>query len=308
LFVAVTCPFVANQLWVGFSSLESLGIAIPSVDPSASLSRPTDPSSRSLAGQSLSSSSPLRSPSYHHQGVRVADVYRLRRQMVVRYLSDTTRDGKSTTTTLSRLNQQSTPSSSVSMVLLRSSYTRIDPSYLPFDDVREMREVCDRPPGTGAEKQGGWDLLTQKIRVLLPSSLPTTADGRRKKSTPRSSSWISRMANFLLPPRWIAPSRPPTPTSPLSRSKLLCVVYTHSNRGRAIRAVTETWGWRCDGFFAASNLTDPSIGSIDLPHKGPETYMVRCRGCYFCFFFLAHKFRFVPYLSSHLVLFWHHLE
>jgi hypothetical protein len=60
------------------------------------------------------------------------------------------------------------------------------------------------------------------------------------------------------------------------RSRILCMVYTvyipgennHSN----VRSQAETWGRQCDGFIAASNFTDHSVGAIDLVHNGPEEY------------------------------------
>jgi hypothetical protein len=60
------------------------------------------------------------------------------------------------------------------------------------------------------------------------------------------------------------------------RSRILCMVYTvyipgennHSN----VRSQAETWGRQCDGFIAASNFTDHSVGAIDLVHNGPEKY------------------------------------
>ena len=54
--------------------------------------------------------------------------------------------------------------------------------------------------------------------------------------------------------------------------KILCMVYTHSGAHSRIQAIVNTWGSQCDGFFAASNETDLSIGAIDLVHKGPEAY------------------------------------
>lgn len=58
-------------------------------------------------------------------------------------------------------------------------------------------------------------------------------------------------------------------------SKILCMVYTvhlpgdeHTN----LKAISQTWARNCDGFFAASNMTDHSVGAIDLPHLGPEGY------------------------------------
>lgn len=52
--------------------------------------------------------------------------------------------------------------------------------------------------------------------------------------------------------------------------RVLCIVYTHSNRHDRLRAIAETYAPRCDGFMAASNLTDASIGAVNLLHEGPE--------------------------------------
>lgn len=67
------------------------------------------------------------------------------------------------------------------------------------------------------------------------------------------------------------------PSVPLSAPRVLCVVYTHGGVKVRVSAIVETWGWRCDGFFAAStvtvtNETQLGFGSIDLVHLGPEEY------------------------------------
>ena len=55
--------------------------------------------------------------------------------------------------------------------------------------------------------------------------------------------------------------------------RLMCAVYTHSgSHKQRIEAIAETYGQRCDGFMAASNLTDRRIGAVNLLHEGPETY------------------------------------
>lgn len=57
--------------------------------------------------------------------------------------------------------------------------------------------------------------------------------------------------------------------------RILCMiytVYTEADIHSAQTAIAETWGQQCDGFIGASNLTDHSIGTIDLPHQGPEEY------------------------------------
>lgn len=57
-----------------------------------------------------------------------------------------------------------------------------------------------------------------------------------------------------------------------NKKRVLCIIYSHSNRHDHVRAAAETYGQRCDGFMAASNLTDRSIGAVDIPHEGPEVY------------------------------------
>ena len=54
--------------------------------------------------------------------------------------------------------------------------------------------------------------------------------------------------------------------------RILCMIYTHSNQHHRVKAIVNTWGRECDGFFAASNATDLSINAINLTHEGPEEY------------------------------------
>jgi len=58
------------------------------------------------------------------------------------------------------------------------------------------------------------------------------------------------------------------------KSRILCMIYTVDlPKSRAsLKAQSETWGRKCDGFLAASNVTDHSLGAIDLVHDGPEEY------------------------------------
>jgi hypothetical protein len=59
----------------------------------------------------------------------------------------------------------------------------------------------------------------------------------------------------------------------ITRPKILCMVYTHQGaHDNYLRAIVDTWGKQCDGFFAASNVTDPSLGAIRLEFPGPESY------------------------------------
>jgi len=61
-----------------------------------------------------------------------------------------------------------------------------------------------------------------------------------------------------------------------SSPRILCMVYTYDDNGgphsQNLQAIADTWGKRCDGFLAASNVTDHSVGAINLLHLGPEEY------------------------------------
>lgn len=58
-----------------------------------------------------------------------------------------------------------------------------------------------------------------------------------------------------------------------SKPKILCMVYTHQgSHDTYLRAIVDTWATQCDGFFAASNVTDESLGAIKLDFPGPESY------------------------------------
>jgi hypothetical protein len=54
--------------------------------------------------------------------------------------------------------------------------------------------------------------------------------------------------------------------------RILCMVYTYSGRHDQVRAVLDTWGKRCDGFVASSNVTDTEINAIAFPRRGPEEF------------------------------------
>ena len=56
------------------------------------------------------------------------------------------------------------------------------------------------------------------------------------------------------------------------RTKLLCIIYTTEPYHDRIPAIRETWGQKCDGFMAVSNVTDKELGTVNIPHEGPESY------------------------------------
>ena len=56
------------------------------------------------------------------------------------------------------------------------------------------------------------------------------------------------------------------------RPKLFCLVYTIEKNHDRIPAIRETWGNKCDGFMVGSTKTDEALGTVNIPHEGPEQY------------------------------------
>ena len=48
------------------------------------------------------------------------------------------------------------------------------------------------------------------------------------------------------------------------KTKLLCLTYTISPNHDAIRKILGTWGSKCDGYLAFSNLSDSSVSAIKV--------------------------------------------
>jgi len=63
----------------------------------------------------------------------------------------------------------------------------------------------------------------------------------------------------------VASSKPPL--------RLFCGMYTYSHNRDNARAAALTWGHKCDGFLAFSTETIPSLGQLNLTHRGEESYM-----------------------------------
>ena len=54
-------------------------------------------------------------------------------------------------------------------------------------------------------------------------------------------------------------------------SRILCVIYTIGpNHNRLVKSIRETWGKRCDGFLAMSNVSDISLGAFAIGHSSPH--------------------------------------
>jgi len=63
------------------------------------------------------------------------------------------------------------------------------------------------------------------------------------------------------------------PDAKMSKPRIMCITYTMAkSHNTAIKALKETWAYKCDGFIVMSTETDPSIPAVDIEHEGPEEY------------------------------------
>ena len=93
-------------------------------------------------------------------------------------------------------------------------------------------------------------------------------------------------------------------TRNVPKIRLLCMVYSHSNRHDVVRSIAETYGRNCDGFWVASNLTDATIGASVFPHTGEESYRNmynKIRGKRVLHYFTAETFGRYSILNSNSV-------
>ena len=116
-------------------------------------------------------------------------------------------------------------------------------NHLPLND-EEFELACNVAPGEGFEKKMGYDLLISRYRV----------DGYDPIEHTRNETEFQYKKTSPIPP------------------KLLCAIYTHEKNHPKIEEIIKVWGWRCDGFFAASTVTNETIGLVNLTHLGPESY------------------------------------
>lgn len=136
--------------------------------------------------------------------------------------------------------------------------------FLPMN-IHETELVCNTPPQKGIEREA-WDMMARKVQIGGPAPLPLDPT-KHPREPPQG--WHTINLSAPIPP--FDPNSPPYRNTP-HPPKVGCFLYTYKKRHAQVWSVAQTWGWRCDGFLAFSNLTDPGIGAVDLPHVGMESY------------------------------------
>jgi hypothetical protein len=146
-------------------------------------------------------------------------------------------------------------------------------SFIPMTES-EQEEICQKPPGSGPEQELGWKLMQ---RVVVNAPEPRYANESAVIVANESAVIVTNESPVI-----VTNESPVIVTNSSSISvshhtetaapKILCVVYTYDAHHDRVAAIGDTWGWRCDGFLAASNRTVPELGAVDLPHVGPEAY------------------------------------
>jgi hypothetical protein len=132
-------------------------------------------------------------------------------------------------------------------------------NYPPLD---ANSTVCQEAPGQGFEGPHGYKVLREYVELDGPDPLPVEqASIDEPWRYTREGHWHRHRTG----PKPSLGAAPPPP-------RILCGVYTHEGSHDKLADIADTWGWRCDGFYAASTKTDRSIGAVDLPHQETEEY------------------------------------
>jgi hypothetical protein len=141
--------------------------------------------------------------------------------------------------------------------------------YLPLDP---NSTACQDAPGAGFEGPQGYRVLREFVQLDGPDPVPEyDSDGPNLTEEFHIVTRESHQARWREGPPPIPLSHRDATITP--RPRILCSVYTQESSHDRIADIVDTWGWRCDGFFAASTKTQRDIGAVDLPHEGEERYM-----------------------------------
>jgi hypothetical protein len=96
-------------------------------------------------------------------------------------------------------------------------------------------QIC-APPGKGKEGEEGYKFLNERLQIAAQDNQNIPAAG----------------------------------TSSTVRARIICVLYTYEGHSNLTKAISETWGERCDGILFATTLTDKRAAKVHIPHLGKE--------------------------------------
>ncbi len=124
-------------------------------------------------------------------------------------------------------------------------------NFLITKDDMHFQYVCETEVGKGWEGPNGGLIVMKKVEISKLTSLTNVTT--KVSHSDRKIEGGDDNNKSKLP-------------------KLLCSIYTFERNHNRIEAIADTWGWKCDGFLPASNFTNETIGTVDLPHIGEESY------------------------------------
>jgi hypothetical protein len=101
---------------------------------------------------------------------------------------------------------------------------------------------CDILPGKGPEGRQGYQFLHRRLKIS-------------QQFANLSSTETLDNSNISVP-------------ITIHRYRVLCAIYTYEGHADQTLAIADTWGARCDGFVAASTITDLHLAKVQIPHLG----------------------------------------
>jgi len=141
-------------------------------------------------------------------------------------------------------------------------------------DAEVYNYTCETPVGKGMEGEEGFKLI-QKVKIGRRPPLPVvneTVWQINELGTNNETDATAEFRNYK-ESELRGKLHPIKEQANLSKHRILCALYTYDkHHPTMLQAAVNTWAWKCDGFLAASTLTNETLGAVDLPHLGNETY------------------------------------
>lgn len=151
---------------------------------------------------------------------------------------------------------------------------RASPVKLNYVDASGGHKV--HPHRGGTDEQGNFGYVHDETALRLdPPSFQFKNDSDREKLCRKGDPNYKMLTEKVfvdLTAHEAAEKRAEHGLAERKRAKIFCLVYTIEKYHNRIPPLRETWLQKCDGSMVASTKTDRDLGTVNIPHEGPEEY------------------------------------
>jgi hypothetical protein len=149
--------------------------------------------------------------------------------------------------------------------------TPVDITFIPMDGGH-----TDHPHMGAKDEEGNWGYVhDEKALRNNPPPFTLDEDYEREACSLRDNNFKMMTQRVAVDTEYERKQN----EAGVKRDKIFCLVYTTESGHSRIPNIRETWGPKCDGFMVGSTKTDKSLGTVEIPHEGPEECKIRSLCC-----------------------------